>query len=190
MSMQYRFKGRSFLAGIGEAAGLAPLLRRVEAAEAVAVAPQRIVFVQRPVGTVAQYWFPPTRAAQYFELPRILQQFAAVRDRMVIFEDLRLPSQGSVGGGSERGTVLMLTGKRTLRLYPGNGGDDPIAEGPSFDQYLANGAAPLQGTAIPSLQVGCDPRADTPGEVSTRNMSYSGAEAPLRPLYQPLEAYQ
>lgn len=187
--MQYRFRRRSFLAGIGAAVGLAALLRRVEQAEARALAPQRILFVQRPVGTVPQYWFPSSQG-QSFALPRILQAFAPQRDRMVVFEDLRLPSQGSVGGGSERGTVLMLTGARTLRLYPGNGGDDPIAEGPSFDQYLANGAPSLQGTAIPSLQVSCDSRADTPGEVSTRHMSYSGAEAPLRPFYQPLEAYQ
>jgi hypothetical protein len=190
MTMQYRFKRRSFLAGIGAAAGLASLLRRVEEAEAQAPAPQRILFIQRPVGTVPQHWFPPPSQGQNFELPRILQPFAALRDRMVIFEDLRLPSQGSVGGGAERGTVLMLTGARTLRLYPGNGGDDPIAEGPSFDQHLVNGAAGLAGTAIPSLQVGCDPRADTPGEVSTRHMSYSGAEAPLTPYYQPLDAYR
>jgi hypothetical protein len=49
-------------------------------------------------------------------------------------------------------------------------------------------AAGLQGTPIASLQVSCDNRADTP-EVSTRNMSYSGPQAPLRPYYQPLEAY-
>jgi hypothetical protein len=189
MIMQYRFKRRSFLAGIGAAVGLASFLRRVEEAEAQALAPQRMLFVQRPVGTVRQYWFPPADAGQTFELPRILQPFAALRDRMVMFDDLRLPYQGSVGGGAERGTVLMLTGKRTLRLYPGNGGDDPIAEGPSFDQYLVNGAPGLQGTAIPSLQVGCDSRADTP-EVSTRNMSYSGAEAPLTPFYQPLDTYR
>jgi hypothetical protein len=189
MTMQYRFKRRSFLAGIGAAAGLATLLRRIEQAEAQVLAPQRIVFVQRPVGTVPQHWFPREQG-QDFELSRILQPFAAVRDRMVVFEDLRFPSNGSVGGGAERGTVLMLTGQRTLRLYPGNGGDDPVAEGPSFDQHLVSGAPAFLGTAIPSLQVGCDSRADTPGEVSTRHMSYSGAAAPLAPYYQPLDAYR
>lgn len=185
--MSYTFKRRGFLAGIGAAVGLATLLRRMEEAEAQTVARQRILFIQRPVGTVAQNWFPAS-GGQDFELPRILQSFAPLRERMVVFEDLRLPSNGSVGGGHERGTVLMLTGQRTRRLYPGNGGDDPIAEGPSIDQYLANGAPGLQGTAIASLQVSCDNRADTP-EVSTRNMSYSGPQAPLRPYYQPLDAY-
>jgi hypothetical protein len=185
--LNYTFKRRSFVTGIGAALGLATLLRRMEEAEAQAVTRQRILFVQRPVGTVAQNWFPSGTGAA-FTLSRILQPLAPLRERMVVFEDLRLPSNGSVGGGHERGTVLMLTGARTRRLYPGNGGDDPIAEGPSIDQYLANGAAGLQGTAIASLQLSCDNRADTP-EVSTRNMSYSGAQAPLRPYYQPLDAY-
>jgi hypothetical protein len=35
MTMQYRFRRRSFLAGIGAAAGLASLLRRVEEVEAL-----------------------------------------------------------------------------------------------------------------------------------------------------------
>lgn len=187
MTVNYTFKRRSFLAGIGAAAGWLTLLRRVERAEAQALTAQRVLFIQRPVGTVAQSWFP-TGQGESFTPSRILQQFAPLRDRMVVFEDLRLPSNGSVGGGHERGTVLMLTGARTTRLYPGNGGDDPISEGPSIDQLLVKGAPGLQGTAIESLQVSCDSRADTP-EVSTRNMSYSGPQAPLRPYYQPLEAY-
>ena len=186
--MNYKFKRRAFLQSIGAAAGLVSFLRSLERAEAQVTAPQRILFIQRPVGTVAQNWFPAGRGAS-FEPSRILQQFAAVSERMVVFDDLRLPSNGSVGGGHERGTVLMLTGQRTTRLYPGNGGDDPIAEGPSFDQHLVNGAPSLQGTAIASLQLAADNRADTP-EVSTRHMSYSGPQAPLRPYYQPNDAYQ
>jgi hypothetical protein len=187
MTVNYRFKRRAFLASIGAAAGLFTLLRRMEEAAAQVRAPQRILFIQRPVGTVASAWFPGGQGSSYTP-SRILQQFAALRDRMIVFEDIRLPSSGSVGGGHERGTVLMLTGTRTTRLYPGNGGDDPIAEGPSFDQLLARGAPGLQGAAISSLQVSCDSRADTP-EVSTRNMAYSGAQAPLKPYYQPLDAY-
>jgi hypothetical protein len=186
--MSYTFKRRAFLQSIGAAAGLASFLRGLEWAEAQVVAPQRVLFIQRPVGTVPQSWFPAGQGAS-FEPSRILQQFAALRERMVVFEDLRLPSNGSVGGGHERGTVLMLTGQRTTRLYPGNGGDDPIAEGPSFDQLLASAAPGLQGTAIASLQLAADSRADTP-EVSTRNMSYSGPQAPLRPYYQPKDGYQ
>jgi hypothetical protein len=185
--VNYTFKRRAFLSGIGASVGLFTLLRRMERAEAQALQTQRILFIQRPVGTVARNWFP-TGTGTNFTLSRILQSFAPLREKMIVFEDLKLPYNGSVGGGHERGTVIMLTGARTRRLYPGNGGDDPMAEGPSFDQYLVNGSAALQGTAIASLQLSCDNRADTP-EVSTRNMSYSGPQAPLRPYYQPSEAY-
>ena len=178
----------NFISGLGAALGLHAFLQRMELAEAQGLpAPQRVLFIQRPVGTVAQNWFPDGSGSNYTP-SRILMPFAPLRDRTIVFEDLRLPSNGSVGGGHERGTVLMLTGTRTTRLYPGNGGDDPIAEGPSFDQLLQRGAPGLQGTAIASLQVSCDSRADTP-EVSTRNMAYSGAQAPLKPYYQPLDAY-
>jgi hypothetical protein len=108
---------------------------------------------------------------------------------MVVLRDLKLPHEGSVGGGHERGTVLMLTGQRTKTLYPGNGGDDPQAEGLSVDQLFLRQSKELQGPPIASLQLSCDNRADTP-EVSTRHMSYSGARAPLKPYYQPRDAYQ
>jgi hypothetical protein len=106
-----------------------------------------------------------------------------------VLRDLDLPSAGSVGGGHERGTVLMLTGARTRELYPGNGGDDPVATGPSIDQLFVAQSSMLQGPPLASLQLSCDNRADTP-EVSTRHMSYSGPRAPMRPYYQPLEAYE
>jgi hypothetical protein len=188
MTVNYTFKRRAFLSGIGSAVGLYTLLRRMERAEAQEVAaPQRILFIQRPVGTVRNAWFPQGSGTNY-TAPRILQKFAPLREKTIVFEDIALPYQGSTGGGHERGTVLMLTGARTRRLYPGNGGDDPMAEGPSFDQYLATQSPALQGTAIASLQISCDSRADTP-EVSTRNMSYSGPQAPMRPYYQPLDSY-
>lgn len=187
--MNYALKRRRFLQAIGAAAGLASFLRGMERAEAQGpAAPRRIVFLQRPVGTVQQNWFPAGTGPD-FEDSRILGQFAALRDRMVMFEDIQMPYPGSRGGGHELGTVLMLTGQRTTRLYPGNGGDDPIAEGPSIDQLLVKGSLALQGTPIESLQLAADRRADTP-EVSTRNMSYSGPQAPLTPYYQPNEAYE
>jgi hypothetical protein len=83
----------------------------------------------------------------------------------------------------------MLTGTRTRQLYPGNGGDDPMAEGPSIDQLWVKQSAALMGPPIASLQLSCDNRADTP-EVSTRHMSYSGRMAPMKPYYQPRDAYE
>lgn len=186
--LSYARSRRRFLQGVGAAVGMASVLKGLEMAAEGAPSPKRFLIVQRPVGTVYENWWPQGNGSD-FQLSRIMQPFAPLKDRMIVMRDLKLPFDGSVGGGHERGTVLMLTGQRTTELYPGNGGDDPMAAGPSIDQILAAQSAELQGTPITSLQVSCDNRADTP-EVSTRHMSYAGARAPMKPYYQPLEAYQ
>ncbi|MGK4008226.1 DUF1552 domain-containing protein [Sorangium sp. So ce1036] len=187
-NLSYAWSRRRFLQGIGAAAGLVTVLKGLESAAEGATAPKRLLIVQRPVGTVYQNFWPKGGGTD-FTLSRILDPFASMKDRMIVMRDLKLPFEGSVGGGHERGTVLMTTGQRTKKLYPGNGGDDPVAEGPSIDQLLVRQSSELQGTPIASLQVSCDKRADTP-EVSTRHMSYSGPSAPMTPYYQPLDAYR
>jgi hypothetical protein len=183
----YAMSRRRFLEGVGAGAVWAALVGKLEAQAGGAGSPKRLLIVQRPVGTVYENWWP-TGNGSTFTLSRILTGFASNRERMIVFRDLKLPHEGSVGGGHERGTVLMLTGQRTKQLYPGNGGDDPMAEGPSVDQLFQKQSKDLQGTPIASLQLSCDNRADTP-EVSTRHMSYSGARAPMKPYYQPRDAY-
>jgi len=185
---RYKLSRRNFLAGVGGTVGLGAFLNNLEAQEAGPTEIRRLLIVQRPVGTWPPNWFP-TGSGPNYTLSPILQPLAPHRSNMVVFENfLKLPHEGSAGGGHERGTVLMLTGARCPQLYPGNGGDDPYAEGPSVDQLWVKQSPLLQGTPIESLQVGCDQRADTT-EVSTRNMSYSGAHQPLNPYYQPSEAY-
>jgi Protein of unknown function (DUF1552) len=186
--MRYAFSRRSFLSAVGASAGLAALLRNVEAQEQGAVSPKRFLCVQRPVGTVYNnYW--PTGTGSNFKLSRILTPFEALRERMIVFRDLELPWRGSEGGGHERGTAIMLTGVRTTELYPGNGGDDPVAFGPSVDQLFVTKSDDLKHTPVASLQVSCDGRADTT-EISTRHMSYSGYKAPMAPYYQAVDAYE
>jgi hypothetical protein len=185
---RYNLSRRHFLAGIGGAAGLGAFLQHLEAQEVGPGALRRLLILQRPVGTWPPNWFP-TGEGKNYTLSPILQPLGAHRDSMVVFGNfLRLPDEGSVGGGHELGTVLMATGARATQLYPGNGGDDPYAEGPSVDQLWVKQAPLLQGPPIESLQIGCDQRADTT-EVSTRHMSYSGAHAPMTPYYQPAEVY-
>lgn len=184
----FKWSRRRFIAGLGGAVGLASFLDNLVAQEEAPAAVKRFLIMQRPVGTVYENWWPQGSGAD-FTLSRILQQFEPLRQRMVVLRGLELPHQGSVGGGHERGTVLMATGVRTVQLYPGNGGDDPMAEGASVDQLILEQSPFLKGPPIASLQVSCDQRADTP-EVSTRHMSYSGPRSPMRPYYQPLEAYQ
>ena len=185
--MKYQLSRRRFLEAVGGAVGLAAFADSLEATAQDPVPFRRLLIIQRPVGTVYENWWPQGDGVN-FTLSRILTQFEAHRQRMAVLRDLDLPSDGSVGGGHERGSVLMLTGARTTELYPGNGGDDPMAEGASIDQLFLAQSPMLQGPPIASLQLSCDNRADTP-EVSTRHMSYSGPRAPMRPYYQPLDAY-
>lgn len=188
----YSFSRRSFIGSVGAAVGLLGLLDRLEAQEEGNPAPRRFLMIQRPVGTIFANWWPTGTGSDLstYELSRILTPFAPLRDRMVVFRGLGLPAGGSAGGGHERGTVLMVTGRRAPQLYPGNGGDDPYAEGASVDQLLLQSSSVLQDVPIQSLQLSCDRRADTPGEVSPRHLSYSGPRAPMTPYYQPLEAYE
>ncbi|MET0284237.1 MAG: DUF1552 domain-containing protein [Polyangiales bacterium] len=186
--MNYQHSRRSFLAGVAGTALWGSLLNKLEAQAEGAAPPKRFLVIQRPVGTVYENWWPKGTGTN-FTLSRIITPFAPLQSRMIVMRDLKLPFDGSVGGGHERGSVLLLTGQRTKQLYPGNGGDDPMAAGPSVDQLFVRQSPALQGTAIASLQLSCDNRADTP-EVSTRNISYSGAKAPMKPYYQPKDVYQ
>ncbi len=185
---RYQLSRRNFLAGLGGAVGLASFLRHVEAQEVGAADFRRLLFVQRPVGTWGPNWFPQG-SGQNYTLSPILQPLGVHKSDMVVFGNgLKLPTEGSAGGGHELGTTIMLTGVRSPNLYPGNGGDDPYNEGPSVDQIWVKQSELLKGAPIESLQVSCDKRADTT-EVSTRHMSYSAAHQPMDPYYQPAETY-
>ncbi len=188
----YSVSRRSFLWGIGGAAGLSSWVDRAIAQEQGLMDPKRLVVFQRPVGTIYQHWWPQGSGSNLsnYNFPRILAPLNAFKQDMIAFRGLGLPHGGSAGGGHERGTVLTVTGRRCPTLYPGNGGDDPQAEGPSVDQLLLRSSAYLQAAPVQSVQCSCDQRADTPGEVSPRHLSYSGARAPMKPYYQPIQTYE
>lgn len=188
----FEISRRKFLGGLGGAVGLATWLDRAIAQDAGTVDPRRLIVFQRPVGTIHQHWWPSGSGGSLsnYQASRIMTPFWEHRNDMVVFRGLGLPHGGSAGGGHERGTVLTVTGRRCPTLYAGNGGDDPQAEGPSVDQLLLRSSSYLQQAPVLSIQASCDQRADTPGEVSPRHLSYSGARAPMRPYYQPLETYE
>ncbi len=188
----YNLSRRNFLWGLGGAAGLSTWLDRAVAQEQGLVDPRRLVVFQRPVGTIHQHWWPQGNGSDLnnYMLPRILSPLSAYRNDMVVFRGLGLPHAGSNGGGHERGTLLSVTGRKCPTLYPGNGFDDPQSEGPSVDQLLLRGSSILQEAPVQSVQTSCDQRADTPGEVSPRHLSYSGPKAPMKPYYQPLDTFQ
>jgi hypothetical protein len=184
--MPYRTTRRNFLKG-SCATAVAFWLRRAEAFAQGAPSPKRFLVMHHPVGTVRDNWVCKGSETE-FELSRILTPFEPLKNYMCILDGIDIVANG-VGGGHEQGTVVMMTGVRTTELYPGNGGDDPKAAGPSVDQIFLKNAPGLMGTPIASLQVSCDDRVDV-GEISTRRLSYSGAAAPLDPYLVPHLTYQ
>ena len=184
--MPYRTRRRNFLQG-GAALGMAYFLRRTEAFAQGAPAPKRFFVIHHPVGTIRNNWVCQGTETEW-TLSRILKPFEPVKTHMVVLDGMDIIAKG-VGGGHEQGTVTVVTGMRTTELYPGNGGDDPKAAGPSIDQRLLKGSMHLQGTPIASLQVSCDDRVDV-AEVSTRRLSYSGVAAPMEPYLVPHLTYQ
>jgi len=182
----YSIKRRNFLQGVG-ALGIASWLMRAEARAEGAGSPKRFLVIHHPVGTVKKNW-TCTAEGTGFKLSRILAPFEPVKSHMVVLDGIDIVAPG-VGGGHEQGTVTMMTGVRTRELYPGNGGDDPKAAGPSVDQLFLAKSALLKGTAIGSLQVSCDDRVDV-GELSTRRLSYSGPAAPMAPYLVPHLTYE
>lgn len=184
--MPYVTTRRNFLQG-GAATALAFWLRRAEAFAQGATSPKRFLVIHHPVGTIRQNWLCQGGETD-FTLSRILKPFEPVRMHMAILDGMDIIARGA-GGGHEQGTVTLMTGLRTKSLYPGNGGDDPKAEGPSIDQLFLKQSPALQGTPIASLQVSCDDRVDV-AEVSTRRLSYSGPAAPMEPYLVPHLTYQ
>jgi hypothetical protein len=184
--MPYRTTRRNFLTGTA-AAGVGYWLLRAEAFAQGATSPKRLLVIHHPVGTIRQNWVCQGTETD-FTLSRILAPFEPVKSHMVILDGMDIVAPG-VGGGHEKGTVTVMTGLRTTELYPGNGGDDPKAPGPSLDQVFLRQSAALQGPPIASLQVSCDDRVDV-GEFSTRRLSYSGAEQPMEPYLVPHLTYE
>lgn len=186
MRHTYRIRRRSFLTGAA-ATGFAHWLQRFEAHAQGAQAPKRFLIMHHPVGTVRPSW-TCSGAESDWQLSPILAPFAPVKSHMVVLDGMDIVAPG-VGGGHEKGTVVVMTGVPTRELYPGNGGDDPKADGPSIDQRLLAITPALQGTPIASLQVSCDDRVDV-REISTRRLSYSGPAAPMDPYLVPSQTYE
>lgn len=184
--MPYQTTRRNFLKG-GCATAVAFWLRRAEAMAQGAPAARRFLVIHHPVGTVRNNWVCMGSETE-FQLSRILTPFEPFKQHMVVLDGMDIIARG-VGGGHEQGTVTVMTGVRTRELYPGNGGDDPKAAGPSVDQLFLKESPHLKGPPISSLQVSCDDRVDV-GEISTRRLSYSGAEAPMDPYLVPHLTYQ
>jgi hypothetical protein len=178
-----RITRRSLLSGIG--AGTAALIARplVRDCFAQAAPPKRLLIMYMPNCSIRANWLPAGGRtpltnqgdARQFTLNMGSQPLEPARPYMTMVTGLDL-----------KNIVGCNHGSAIIRLMSG-GGIRPVL--PTIDQVLAQQAAALQGTPIPSLQLGTDTRAD-PGSngIQLRVMSYD-ADSPLPPEIEPVKTY-
>ena len=175
----YRFRRRSFLAGLGGAFGLEILLRNLEASAAGTPSPPRFLLTHWPNGTARTQFIPTGTGTSYTASPLLLpfEDKGLRADMISLFGfNYGLTSQG---GGPESGTVFMTTGANSPGTRSNMGeADDSVAGGPSWDQILLKNVPALaprdESGAIlgpGSVNAIADARVDI-YETSTRCLSY------------------
>ena len=185
---------RDFLrqAGVGTVAGnlamgLPSLVRGQASSDPVRR--QRLIFVFSPNGVIPDHFWPSTLGYE-FELKRILQPLAKLRDRTLTLHGVCNKIKGD-GDGHMRGIGCLLTG---IELYPGDiqGGSDTPAgwsQGISIDQYIKNAlqANPATQTRFGSLEFGVmvPERADT-----WTRLAYAGPNQPVAPIDNPYQMFE
>jgi hypothetical protein len=206
--ISYRFRRRAFLTAMSGGVGLKIMLRNLEGSAAGARSPGRLLVTHWPVGIVAgkndELWKPTTGSVG--GSPG-LEPFAdaGLGPDMTVIRGLstsHLTLNG--GGGSEGGTVTLVTGRSTggTRANCCESDDAFAAPGGSFDQILLENVAALQRPGEGYASSIADSRTDW-GEISTQCLSYatrvkdvdtylhqtSSEAAPLMPVLSPLAQY-
>jgi hypothetical protein len=180
---------RTFLAGVGAAAGAGAFLRPLFASAAGA-SPMRLVVIHRPCGTYEQGFFPAAGTTTNFALSQILMPLQAVQSEMVILNGITCPRDpGWPGDKHAAGLISLMSGSRAIEIPGTNSGGDPNAKNqcapsPSFDQWMLQKSTALQGTSTPSLQS----TAYRPSSIGLPNfkvMSYTGVNGALFPEARP-----
>ena len=185
---------RAFLRGLGTVMAL-PYLesfghKSFAAPLPVARAPLRMAFVYVPNGENMVDW-TPTETGSNFELPRILQPLARVRNQLNIITGLahQHAAAGPDGAGDHaRASATFLTGVRAKKTQ---GAD--IRVGQSIDQFAAQQVGGL--TKFASLELGTD-RGQTAGNCDSGyscaysfNISWRNPSAPMPPEVDPRQAF-
>lgn len=196
-----RFPRRTALAGLGAsvaATALRPLISQAQGAPA----PQRLLIIHRPIGTVPAEWWP-TGAGDQWAASSILSELDALHHDMVVLRGLKCPQAGWTGNLPAQGMLAMMsppppTGGSWPELVP-NAGDSNnrfiTATAASIDQLLLQHVPGLQGTTIASLQLGVSQQAAQPAYASVGSLSYSkpaeqALATPLAPLVDPSAVLQ
>ena len=180
---------RTFLAGVGAAAGAGAFLRPLFASAAGA-SPMRLVVIHRPCGSYEQSFFPAGGDATTFTLSPILMPFQALQSEMVVLNGITCPRDpGWAGDKHAAGLISLMSGKRAVEIPGTNSGGDPNAKNQcapsaSFDQWMLQKSAGLQGTSSPSI-ASTAYRPSSIGLPNFKVMSYTGLNGALFPEARP-----
>ncbi|MBX9678420.1 MAG: DUF1552 domain-containing protein [Gemmataceae bacterium] len=148
--------------------------------------PNRMAFVYVPNGVHMQDWTPKTEGAN-FELPKILEPLAPVREHLTVLTGLtadKARPNGDGAGDHARAMAAFLTGAQPRKT---DGTD--IRAGVSVDQVAANRLG--DRTRLQSLEIGADPSAmagncDSGYScVYSSTVSWRSATTPLPKLVNP-----
>jgi Protein of unknown function (DUF1552) len=178
--MSYRFRRRSFLAGLGGAFGLELMLKNLEASAAGTPSPPRFLLTHWPTGTLRTQFVPTGTGTSYVSSP-LVQPFedAGLRADTIVLYGFNHSGLTGMGSGPEGGVVFSTTGASS----PGtrdNGGeqDDAVAGGPSWDQIFLKNVPGLARRDVNGTIIGpgfanaiCDSRVGS-FETSAQCLSY------------------
>jgi len=185
---QLRLPRRAVLAGLGVGGGatlLGPLVGQARASGA----PQRLLIIHRPCGTVPDQWWPTGGVTTWRASP-ILAEFAALRDDMVILNGINCPRDpNATGSKPAQGMLAMMTPPPPSGVaWPATAGyeaGDPnttaiTAVDESIDQLLRREVPALQAP-IASLQLAMSSQLD-PASVAAFSYLKAAGQATPSPL--------
>lgn len=192
---------RAILAGLGAgtaATFLHPLLGKAQST----LAPQRLLVIHRPIGTMQSVWWP-TGIGKAWTTSTILSELEALREHTVVIKGLNCPYADWTGNKPALGLMSMMTPAPSRDAsWPEtrNSSGDPNSRflapfDASIDQLLLQNVTGLQGAPLPSLQLGVSEQSALPGNTSVGCLSYvkaAGQElaTPLVPVVSPIAALQ
>jgi len=175
---------RTLLRGLGASMAL-PALDAMTPARSVA-APLRMAFTYVPNGIIMEHW-TPTAEGKEFELPRVLQSLAPVREKTMLLSGLAHVNGRALGDGPgdhARAAATFLTG-----VHPRKTAGADIKNGISADQIAAQA---LGGhTKFASLELGIEHgrivgNCDSGYSCAYSNaISWRSAETPMPPEVNP-----
>jgi hypothetical protein len=171
---------RSFLKGLGGAAFLMPLARRLSASGA---APKRLVIFMQHNGTQQANFWPKNGFSSPILDPLLSDASLAPKTNVIRGVQIPFDLNGAAGTQHDVGFARLFTGEKLMSI-----GGKPWGGGPSVDQIVANDFG-SDSLALAVLASAIEPH-PKPGFDHRTSFSYLGPARHKIPTVDPFVAYQ